>query len=96
MTASRPARQQVVVSPFGSMIGSVYLSANQDKMKSRFDSWLSTTRLYAGIGGFDITVGNHTQLDGAVIPSTATADKNILDTCTLGFSDLHNEADFKT
>ncbi|HBC5440033.1 TPA: VENN motif pre-toxin domain-containing protein, partial [Escherichia coli] len=43
----------------------------------------------------DITVGNHTQLDGAVIASTATADKNSLDTGTLGFSDLHNEADYK-
>ncbi|HAI9513252.1 TPA: VENN motif pre-toxin domain-containing protein, partial [Escherichia coli] len=42
-----------------------------------------------------ITVGNHTQLDGAVIASTATADKNSLDTGTLGFSDIHNEADYK-
>ncbi|HBP4692010.1 TPA: VENN motif pre-toxin domain-containing protein, partial [Escherichia coli] len=46
-------------------------------------------------GGFDITVGKHTQLDGAVIASTATPDKNHLDTGTLGFSDLHNEADYK-
>ncbi|HBC6120130.1 TPA: VENN motif pre-toxin domain-containing protein, partial [Escherichia coli] len=45
--------------------------------------------------GFDITVGKHTQLDGAVIASTATPDKNHLDTGTLGFSDLHNEADYK-
>ncbi|EHH8578507.1 VENN motif pre-toxin domain-containing protein, partial [Escherichia coli] len=44
---------------------------------------------------FDITVGRHTQLDGAVIASTATPDKNHLDTGTLGFSDLHNEADYK-
>ncbi|EIA6355631.1 VENN motif pre-toxin domain-containing protein, partial [Escherichia coli] len=43
----------------------------------------------------DITVGRHTQLDGAVIASTATPDKNHLDTGTLGFSDLHNEADYK-
>ncbi|HDJ9983016.1 TPA: VENN motif pre-toxin domain-containing protein, partial [Escherichia coli] len=49
----------------------------------------------SGDGGFDITVGNHTQLDGAVIASTATADKNSLDTGTLGFSDIHNEADYK-
>ncbi|HDJ9987736.1 TPA: VENN motif pre-toxin domain-containing protein, partial [Escherichia coli] len=49
----------------------------------------------AGDGGFDITVGRHTQLDGAVIASTATPDKNHLDTGTLGFSDLHNEADYK-
>ncbi|HEC5200398.1 TPA: VENN motif pre-toxin domain-containing protein, partial [Escherichia coli] len=46
-------------------------------------------------GGFDITVGRHTQLDGAVFASTATPDKNHLDTGTLGFSDLHNEADYK-
>ncbi len=81
---------------FGSMTGSGYISANQDKMKSRFDSVAEQTGLFAGNGGFDITVGNHTQLDGAVIASTATADKNSLDTGTLGFSDLHNEADFKT
>ncbi|HBN6514918.1 TPA: VENN motif pre-toxin domain-containing protein, partial [Escherichia coli] len=41
------------------------------------------------------TVGRHTQLDGAVIASTATPDKNHLDTGTLGVSDLHNEADYK-
>ncbi|EIS04951.1 putative adhesin/hemagglutinin/hemolysin, partial [Yersinia pestis PY-48] len=35
-----------------------------------------------------------TQLDGAVIGSTATADKNTLDTGTLGFSDIDNQADF--
>ncbi|MZK88690.1 filamentous hemagglutinin N-terminal domain-containing protein [Citrobacter amalonaticus] len=48
--------------------------------------------IYAGKGGFDITVGNHTQLDGAVIASTATDDKNKLDTGTLGWSDIHNES----
>ncbi len=47
-------------------------------------------------GGYDITVGKHTQLDGAVIVSTATADKNSLDTGTLGWSDIHNQADYKT
>ncbi|EIG1295912.1 VENN motif pre-toxin domain-containing protein, partial [Escherichia coli] len=40
--------------------------------------------------------GQHTQLNGAVIASTATADKNRLDTGTLGFSDTENRADFKT
>ncbi|EKN5913201.1 hemagglutinin, partial [Yersinia enterocolitica] len=40
-------------------------------------------------------VGEHTQLDGAVIASTATADKNTLDTGTLGFSNIGNKADFK-
>ncbi|MDX6048878.1 hemagglutinin repeat-containing protein [Scandinavium sp. V105_1] len=81
---------------FGSMTGSGYINASQDKMKSRFDSVAEQTGLYAGNGGFDVTVGSHTQLDGAVIASTASADKNSLDTGTLGFSDIHNEADFKT
>ncbi|HHH7440526.1 TPA: contact-dependent inhibition toxin CdiA [Escherichia coli] len=80
---------------FGSMTGSGYIAASRDKMKSRFDSVAEQTGMFAGDGGFDITVGKHTQLDGAVIASTATPDKNHLDTGTLGFSDLHNEADYK-
>ncbi|HDQ0677358.1 TPA: contact-dependent inhibition toxin CdiA [Escherichia coli] len=80
---------------FGSMTGSGYIAASRDKMKSRFDSVAEQTGMFAGDGGFDITVGRHTQLDGAVIASTATPDKNHLDTGTLGFSDLHNEADYK-
>uniref|UniRef100_UPI001562BB55 VENN motif pre-toxin domain-containing protein n=1 Tax=Escherichia coli TaxID=562 RepID=UPI001562BB55 len=80
---------------FGSMTGSGYIAASRDKMKSRFDSVAEQTGMFAGDGGFDITVGRHTQLDGAVIASTATLDKNHLDTGTLGFSDLHNEADYK-
>ncbi|XCP98744.1 contact-dependent inhibition effector tRNA nuclease [Escherichia coli] len=80
---------------FGSMTGSGYIATSRDKMKSRFDSVAEQTGMFAGDGGFDITVGRHTQLDGAVIASTATPDKNHLDTGTLGFSDLHNEADYK-
>ncbi|WP_421356758.1 hypothetical protein, partial [Pseudocitrobacter faecalis] len=68
-------------------------NASQDKMKSTYDSVQEQTGLYAGKGGYDITVGNHTQLDGAVIASTAAADKNSLDTGTLGFSDIGNKAD---
>ena len=80
---------------FGSMTGSGYVSASQDKMKSTFDSVQEQTGLYAGDGGFDITVGRHTQLDGAAIASTADAGKNRLDTGSLDFSDIHNEADYK-
>ncbi|WP_050568187.1 hemagglutinin repeat-containing protein [Cronobacter muytjensii] len=80
---------------FGLMTGSGYLNLSQDKMHSTFDSVAEQSGIYAGKGGFDITVGNHTQLDGAVIASTATADKNRLDTGTLGFSDISNEADYK-
>ncbi|WP_157917069.1 hemagglutinin repeat-containing protein, partial [Escherichia coli] len=65
---------------FGSMTGSGYIAASRDKMKSRFDSVAEQTGMFAGDSGFDITVGRHTQLDGAVIASTATPDKNHLDT----------------
>ncbi|MCW6034167.1 hemagglutinin repeat-containing protein [Pantoea sp. JK] len=81
---------------FGSMTGSGYINASQDKMHSNYDSVLEQSGIYAGKGGFDITVGNHTQLNGAVIASQADADKNRLDTGTLGFTDIHNEADYKT
>ncbi|WP_232695813.1 VENN motif pre-toxin domain-containing protein [Yersinia kristensenii] len=65
------------------------------KLHSNYDSVQEQSGIFAGPGGFDITVGEHTQLDGAVIASTATADKNTLDTGTLGFSNIENKADFK-
>ncbi len=49
------------------------------------------TGIFAGQGGVDITVGEHTQLNGAVIGSTASAEKNTLDTGTLGFSDISGQ-----
>jgi len=78
----------------GGFSGSINVS--RDKMTSDYDSVQEQSGLFAGNGGFDVTGGNHTQLDGGVIASTATADKNRLDTGTLGFSDIHNQADFKT
>ncbi|AGP46195.1 hemagglutinin repeat-containing protein [Serratia plymuthica] len=75
--------------------GSANLSMSRDKLHSNYDSVQEQTGLFAGKGGYDVKVGKHTQLDGAVIASTAPADKNRLDTGTLGFSDIHNQADFK-
>ncbi|WP_186373803.1 hemagglutinin repeat-containing protein [Yersinia rohdei] len=80
---------------FGSMTGSASINVSKDKMHSNYDSVQEQTGIFAGSGGFDITVGEHTQLNGAVIGSTASADKNTLDTGTLGFSDIENKADFK-
>lgn len=81
---------------FGAGTASGSINVSRDKMTSDYDSVQEQSGLFAGSGGFDVTVGNHTQLDGGVIASTATADKNRLDTGTLGFSDIHNQADFKT
>lgn len=79
---------------YGSMSGSASVSLSQDKIHSNFDSVKDQTGLFAGKEGFDVTTGQHTQLDGAVIASTADKSKNRLDTGTLGFSDIHNQADF--
>jgi filamentous hemagglutinin len=61
---------------FGGGGGSAYVSASRDKINSNYDSVQEQSGIYAGKGGFDVTVGNHTQLDGAVIASTATEDQN--------------------
>ncbi|WP_241055360.1 hemagglutinin repeat-containing protein, partial [Achromobacter xylosoxidans] len=81
---------------FGSMTGNAYLGASVGKTKSNYDSVVEQTGLYAGAGGYDIHVGKHTQLDGAVIASDANATTNRLSTETLGFSDLHNKAQYKS
>ncbi|ELY2743460.1 hemagglutinin repeat-containing protein [Cronobacter turicensis] len=80
---------------FGSMTGSGYVNFSQDKMHSTFRSVAEQSGIFAGKQGFDVTVGNHTQLTGAVIGSTAAADKNRLETGTLGFTDIGNKADYK-
>lgn len=80
---------------FGSMSGSASVNLSRDKMHSNYDSVVEQTGIFAGQGGYDIRVGEHTQLDGAVIGSTASADKNRLDTGTLGFSDIENRAEYR-
>ncbi|MBT0728573.1 hypothetical protein HGT73_14695, partial [Rosenbergiella australiborealis] len=42
-----------------------------------------------------IDVGKHTQLNGAVIGSTASAENNQLQTGTLGFNSILNHAQYK-
>ncbi len=79
---------------FGSMTGSVNVSASKDKLHSNFDSVKEQTGLFAGQGGYDVKVKEHTQLDGAVIASQADKEKNRLDTGTLGWTDIHNQADY--
>lgn len=75
---------------YGASSGNV--SASGENVTQSGKSVTDQSGIYAGKGGFDITVGNHTQLDGAVIASTANSDKNKLDTGTLGWSDIHNES----
>ncbi|KVA01676.1 hypothetical protein WI41_24615 [Burkholderia latens] len=50
--------------------------------------------IQAGDGGFDITVKGNTDLKGAYIAGTATAEKNQLTTGTLSFSDIRNHSEY--
>ncbi|EBV1275491.1 filamentous hemagglutinin N-terminal domain-containing protein [Salmonella enterica subsp. enterica serovar Oranienburg] len=79
---------------WGAGAPSASVSLSRDNIHSNFDSVKDQTGLFAGKEGFDVTTGQHTQLDGAVIASTADKTKNRLDTGTLGFKDIHNQADF--
>ncbi|MHA3268546.1 hemagglutinin repeat-containing protein, partial [Yersinia pseudotuberculosis] len=45
----------------------VNLSMSRDRLSSQYDSVQAQTGIFAGSGGVDIRVGEHTQLDGAVI-----------------------------
>ena len=75
--------------------GSASVNLSKDMMHSTYESVQEQTGIFAGKGGFDITVGDHTQLNGAVIGSTGDASLNKLDTGTLGFSDIKNSAEYE-
>jgi filamentous hemagglutinin len=66
------------------------------KTDSDYRSVNEQSGIYAGEGGFDIQVGKHTALDGAVIDSRAGADKNRLSTATLSYDDLQNNAAYNS
>ena len=74
--------------------GSGSVSLSQDKMHSNYEAVQEQTGIFAGSGGFDITVGGHTQLNGAVISSTGSPENNLLDTGTLGWNNIDNHAEY--
>ncbi|MCS3806541.1 filamentous hemagglutinin [Chromobacterium alkanivorans] len=69
-------------------------SLSFSQTKSDWRSVQEQTGLFAGKGGFDVVVGGHSQLNGAVITSTADAAKNKLLTNSLGFAGLENSAEY--
>ena len=76
--------------------GSGNFSYMQGKTDSDYLSVIEQTGLFAGAGGFDITVGKKTDLKGAVIASAAPAEKNKLSTETLTYSNIENKAEYST
>ena len=70
-------------------------SASVGKIDSNYKSVTDQSGIYAGKEGFEINVGENTDLKGGIISSTADADKNKLSTGTLTFEDIENKADYK-
>ncbi|MGP8485712.1 hemagglutinin repeat-containing protein [Paraburkholderia fungorum] len=69
-------------------------NTSDQTIKDNYQSVNKQSGIYAGNGGYNINVGNHTELDGGVIASTASADKNSLSTQTLGYTNLQNTASY--
>ncbi|WLH68687.1 hemagglutinin repeat-containing protein [Pseudomonas sp. FP2309] len=87
----------ICVPPFcyGSTVaGSANLAAAN--MNSDYKGVTDQSGLYAGTGGYDINVGKNTTLQGAVIASEASADKNRLSTDRLIVSDIKNVSEIKS
>jgi len=76
----------------------VVVSANlaAGNMKSNYKAVEDQSGLFAGSGGYGIYVGHNTTLQGAVIASDATADKNLLSTDRLIASDIKNKSEIKS
>ncbi|UDM18747.1 hemagglutinin repeat-containing protein [Vogesella sp. XCS3] len=94
------ASQQRSISAGGSVAiigtgGGVNASLSRQRIDSQYQSVAEQSGLYAGQGGFNVQVGGHTQLNGAVIASTASPEHNQLSTATLGWQDLQNRAEYR-
>ena len=70
-------------------------SASVGKIDSNYKSVTDQSGIYAGKEGFEINVGENTDLKGGIISSEAEKDKNKISTGTLTYEDIKNEADYK-
>ena len=68
-------------------------SLSSTNIDSKCASVTDQSGIFAGSGGFDIKVGNNTDLKGAVIASEAKdKSQNRLDTGTISFSDIRKQS----
>lgn len=67
-------------------------SYSRGKTTSDYASVTEQAGIYAGDQGYDVDVNKDTQLKGAVIASTAAANRNHLTTGTLHLEDIQNKA----
>ncbi|HDR9104764.1 TPA: hemagglutinin repeat-containing protein [Burkholderia vietnamiensis] len=74
--------------------GGADVSIGHTGIDANYASVNQQTGIVAGKGGFDVSVANHTQLNGAEIASGAPAASNTLTTGSLGFKDIQNSMSY--
>ena len=73
----------------------IFGSAGKSEVDSKYESVTDQSGIYAGKEGFDINVGENTDLKGGIIFSEAEKDKNKISTGTLTYEDIKNKAEYE-
>ena len=73
----------------------IFGSAGKSEIDSKYESVTDQSGIYAGKEGFDINVGENTDLKGGIISSEAKKDKNKISTGTLTYEDIKNKAEYE-
>ena len=73
----------------------IFGSAGKSDVDSKYESVTDQSGIYAGKEGFDINVGENTNLKGGIISSEAEKDKNKISTGTLTYEDIKNKAEYE-
>ena len=73
----------------------IFGSAGKSDVDSKYESVTDQSGIYAGKEGFDINVGEKTDLKGGIISSEAKKDKNKISTGTLTYEDIKNKAEYE-
>ena len=73
----------------------IFGSAGKSDVESKYESVTDQSGIYTGKAGFDINVGENTDLKGGIISSEAEKDKNKISTGTLTYEDIKNKAEYE-
>ncbi|MGL4207804.1 MAG: hypothetical protein ACRCTY_00295, partial [Candidatus Adiutrix sp.] len=70
------------------------LTASRQSASGNYADVLTPSGIFAGSGGFDLTVGGHTSLVGAIIDSQSSPENNSLSTASLSVQDIENYSEY--
>ena len=73
----------------------IFGSAGKSDVDSKYESVTDQSGIYAGKEGFDINVGENTDLKGGIISGEAEKEKNKISTGTLTYEDIKNKAEYE-